>query len=74
MARYELTDRQWERLAPLVPPEKPRVGRPNNDHRTILMARCGFCAAGRHGTTCGGGGGKAAEVVLKQAEWEPRTK
>src|SRR4051812_12069505 len=32
--RYELTDAQWARLEPLLPPEKP--GRPNDDHRQIL--------------------------------------
>jgi transposase len=36
MKRYELTDRQWQRLAPLLPPQRPRTGRPNHDHRTIL--------------------------------------
>ena len=38
MARHELTDQQWERLAPLLPPQKPHTGRPNNDHRTIINA------------------------------------
>jgi len=36
MARHELTDQQWERLAPLLPPQKPHTGRPNKDHRTII--------------------------------------
>src|SRR5690349_6512723 len=36
MGRYDLTDVQWERLKPLLPPEKPRTGRPNHDHRLIL--------------------------------------
>ena len=36
MKRYELTDAQWRRLEPLLPPERPRTGRPNHDHRTIL--------------------------------------
>jgi transposase len=34
--RHELTDEQWQRLAPLLPPERPRTGRPNKDHRTVL--------------------------------------
>jgi transposase len=34
--RYELTDAQWARLEPLLPPEKPWTGRPNDDHRRIL--------------------------------------
>jgi transposase len=36
MRRDELTDEQWERLQPLVPPQKPRTGRPAQDHRRIL--------------------------------------
>src|SRR5689334_5902251 len=34
--RYELSDAQWARLEPLLPPEKPDTGRPNHDHRQIL--------------------------------------
>jgi transposase len=36
MARSDLTDRQWRRLEPLLPPQKPRTGRPNEDHRRII--------------------------------------
>jgi transposase len=34
--RHELTDAQWERLAPLLPPQRPATGRPAHDHRTVL--------------------------------------
>ena len=36
MPRTELTDIQWERLQPLLPPQKPRTGRPNKNHRTVI--------------------------------------
>lgn len=36
MKRYELTDDEWERLAPLLPPQRPITGRPAFDHRTIV--------------------------------------
>ena len=36
MRRHELTDEQWGRLRPLLPPEKPGIGRPNLDHRVVL--------------------------------------
>jgi transposase len=36
MGRFDLTDRQWERLEPLLPSPRPRTGRPNHDHRRIL--------------------------------------
>jgi transposase len=31
-----LTDEQWEKLQPLLPPQKPRTGHPAKDHRTVL--------------------------------------
>jgi transposase len=34
--RGELTDSEWERLEPLLPPEKPETGRTNTDHRPII--------------------------------------
>src|SRR5918995_1454923 len=34
--RGELTNAQWGRLAPLLPPEKPATGKPNKDHRLII--------------------------------------
>ena len=39
MGRFDLTDRQWARLQPFLPPEKPHTGRPNHDHRRILNRR-----------------------------------
>ncbi len=34
----ELTDDQWQRLRPLLPPQRPRRGRPNLDHRRMVAA------------------------------------
>jgi len=31
-----LSDAEWERLQPLLPPQKPQTGRPRHDHRTVL--------------------------------------
>jgi transposase len=36
MTRGDLTDKQWERLEPHLPPQKPERGRPNADHRRII--------------------------------------
>jgi transposase len=36
MRRHELTEIQWQRLQPLLPPERPAVGRPNKDHRQVV--------------------------------------
>ena len=34
--RGELTERQWARLKPLLPPQKPQIGCPSKNHRTVL--------------------------------------
>ena len=36
--RDGLTDARWARLSPLLPPQKPAVGRPAKDHRTVVGA------------------------------------
>lgn len=36
--RHELTDAQWDRLAPLLPPQRPETGRPAKDHRSVVNA------------------------------------
>ena len=35
-ALVELSDAEWARLRPLLPPQRPRVGRPRHDHRLVL--------------------------------------
>jgi transposase len=36
MGRGDLTDRQWCQLELLLPPQIPKTGRPNKDHRIII--------------------------------------
>jgi transposase len=36
MKRGDLTNTQWERLQPLLPPQQPQTGRPASGHRRIL--------------------------------------
>ncbi len=39
LKRYELTDQQWEQIAPLLPPENTgKRGRPLKNNRLILNA------------------------------------
>lgn len=38
MTRAILTDEQWERLRVLLPPQRPKRGRPNKDHRLLVEA------------------------------------
>lgn len=35
-SRGDLTNKQWKNLEPLLPPQKRKVGRPSNDHRTTV--------------------------------------
>lgn len=37
-SRWQLSDDQWARLAPLLPPQKGATGRPAHDHRKIISA------------------------------------
>ena len=36
--RHELSEAQWERLRPLLPPQRPETGRPAKDHRSVVNA------------------------------------
>jgi transposase len=36
METSDLTEAQWERLCPLLPPQRPRTGQPAKDHRTVI--------------------------------------
>ncbi len=36
MKMSELPDAQWQRLHPLLPPQKARTGRPAKDHRVVI--------------------------------------
>jgi len=31
-----VSDAEWARIRPLLPPQKPAIGRPRHDHRTVL--------------------------------------
>ncbi len=47
--RHELTDEQWARLQPLLPPQKPERGRPARDHRQMVNAMLWIHATGAQG-------------------------
>ena len=48
MTNPELTDDQWTRVSPLLPLQRPPIGRPPEDHRTILA---GMLSVVRTGAT-----------------------
>ncbi|AUB35241.1 Transposase [Nostoc flagelliforme CCNUN1] len=35
MNRGDLSNEQWERLKPLLPPQKPQTGKPNHDQTLV---------------------------------------
>ena len=35
-SRGELTDEQWQKIKPLLPPQKAWTGKPANNHRVII--------------------------------------
>ena len=50
LKRYELTDQEWNQIAPLLPPEKSnRPGRPSKDNRTMLNAMVWIARSGAPG-------------------------
>lgn len=47
LRRYELTDQEWERIAPLLPPEKTgKPGRPAKENRQMLNAMVWIARSG----------------------------
>lgn len=47
LKRYELTDQEWERISPLLPPQKTmKPGRPPKDHRLMLNAMIWLARSG----------------------------
>jgi transposase len=46
-----LTDRMWDRLSPLLPPQKPKTGRPSLDHRRFMEAVLWLARTGSLGAT-----------------------
>src|SRR6476660_7012317 len=36
LAQGALTDAEWGRVCPVLPPQRPTTGRPRHDHRTVL--------------------------------------
>ncbi len=38
--RCALSDEQWQRVLPHLPPQRPATGKPNRDHRIVVEAIC----------------------------------
>ena len=52
LRRYELTDDEWNRVAPLLPPENSgKQGRPSKCNRTILNGIVWIARSGAPGGT-----------------------
>jgi transposase len=46
MHRGDLTNDEWQRLEPLLPPQKSKTGRPTSDHRRIINGMLGIARTG----------------------------
>lgn len=46
MPRHRLSDAQWSKVGPLLPPERGRPGRPSRDNRLMLDAMLWCLAVG----------------------------
>jgi transposase len=47
MARYELSETEWERIEPLMPPQRTgKKGRPPKDHKVMLNAMLWLARSG----------------------------
>lgn len=46
LKRYELTDQEWEQIAPLLPSGKGKRGRPPKDNRQMLNAMVWLARSG----------------------------
>ena len=46
LKRYELTDQEWEQIAPLIPSNKGKRGRPPKDDRLMLNAMLWLARSG----------------------------
>ena len=50
--RYELSEAQWLRIAPLLPGKASDPGRTVGDNRLFVNGFCGCCGRVRTGATC----------------------
>jgi transposase len=68
--RHELTDEQWEQLEPLLPPQKPKTGRTNLDHRTVLNGILWILKTGAPWRDLPEGYGKWQTVYSRFYRWQ----
>ena len=67
MQRHGLTDREWMRIRPLLPP-RARIGRPPKDHRMVLDALLWLDRTGAPVETLSGPKEVVARGILRAIE------
>jgi transposase len=74
MARNEreLTDEQWRVLEPLLPAQRPRMGRPPHDHRVMLEGMLWIARTGAPWRDLPEGFGKWQTVAGRFYDWRRR--
>lgn len=70
MKRYELTKEQWNRIKPLLPPEKTgKRGRPRKDDRTMLNGMLWIVRSGAQWRELPEAYGPWQSVYARFAKW-----
>jgi transposase len=72
MTHRDLTDEQWARLQPLLPPRKPRTGQPNLDQRRIIDGILWILRTGAPWDDLPGRYGKRGTVSSRFYRWRQR--
>lgn len=68
--RYELTNEEWERISPLLPPQKTgRKGRPPKDHRVMLNGMLWIARSGAQWRNLPECYGKWEAVYARFCKW-----
>ena len=65
-----LTDDEWDAIQGLLPPQKPHVGRPNADHRTVLGGILWVQRTGASWRQLPGVFGKWSTVYSRYRRWQ----
>lgn len=65
-----LTDQEWGRVRTLLPPQKPPVGRPNADHRTVLGGILWVQRTGRSWRQLPASFGKWSTAYSRYRRWQ----
>lgn len=71
MYRVDLTNDEWQRLEPVLPPQKPKTGRPAHDHRRIINGMLWIARTGAPWRDLPARYGPVGTVSSRFTQWVP---